>query len=126
MDPWTTRSLRCARAWLLAVLALLSFAVHAQDTSAPATTFKPEELEALVAPIALYPDSVLAQVLMASTYPLEIVQAARWVKANPKVKARFDAYGLAAVYGPRHISSGPGFVTKDNIGKVEKFAGQYR
>ncbi|WP_346778343.1 DUF3300 domain-containing protein [Paraburkholderia sp. Tr-20389] len=48
--------------------------------------FKPEEIEALVAPIALYPDSVLAQVLMASTYPLEIVHAARWVKAHPDVK----------------------------------------
>ncbi|WP_227746844.1 DUF3300 domain-containing protein [Paraburkholderia franconis] len=48
--------------------------------------FKPEEIEALVAPIALYPDSMLAQVLMASTYPLEIVHAARWVKANPNVK----------------------------------------
>jgi hypothetical protein len=48
--------------------------------------FKPEEIEALVASIALYPDSVLAQVLMASTYPLEIVHAARWVKANPNVK----------------------------------------
>ncbi len=48
--------------------------------------FKPEEIEALVAPIALYPDSLLSQVLMASTYPLEIVQAARWVKANPNVK----------------------------------------
>jgi simple sugar transport system substrate-binding protein len=30
------------------------------------------------------------------------------------------------VYGARHISSGPGFVTKGNIGKVEQFAGQYR
>jgi hypothetical protein len=48
--------------------------------------FKPEEIEALVAPIALYPDSLLSQVLMASTYPLEVVQAARWVKANPNVK----------------------------------------
>jgi hypothetical protein len=48
--------------------------------------FKPEEIDALVAPIALYPDSLLAQVLMASTYPLEIVHAARWVKANPNVK----------------------------------------
>ncbi|MEW9582539.1 DUF3300 domain-containing protein [Paraburkholderia sp. DGU8] len=54
-------------------------------SSGPAS-FKPEEIDALVAPIALYPDSVLAQVLMASTYPLEIVHAARWVKANPGVK----------------------------------------
>jgi simple sugar transport system substrate-binding protein len=48
------------------------------------------------------------------------------LKANPKAKARFDEYGLSPVYGARHISSGPGFVTKDNISKVEKFAGQYR
>src|SRR5262245_52835418 len=48
--------------------------------------FKPEEIEAMVAPIALYPDDLLSQVLMAATYPLEIVQAARWVKANPNVK----------------------------------------
>jgi hypothetical protein len=53
--------------------------------------FAPEELEALVAPIALYPDPVLSQVLMASTYPLEVVHAARWVKANPNVKG--DAAG---------------------------------
>ena len=37
----------------------------------------------MVAPIALYPDPLLAQVLMSSTYPLEIVEAARWRKANP-------------------------------------------
>lgn len=48
--------------------------------------FKPEELEQIVAPIALYPDALLAQVFMASTYPLEIVQAARWSKENPQVK----------------------------------------
>jgi Protein of unknown function (DUF3300) len=48
--------------------------------------FRPEELEALVAPVALYPDPLLVQVLMASTYPLEVVEAARWVKANPGLK----------------------------------------
>jgi hypothetical protein len=48
--------------------------------------FTPEELEQVVAPIALYPDDLLAQVLMASTYPLDVVQAARWVKANANVK----------------------------------------
>src|SRR5881394_2646956 len=56
-----------------------------------ATSFKPEELDQIVAPIALYPDSLLAQVFMASTYPLEIVQADRWVKANPKLKDSPDA-----------------------------------
>jgi hypothetical protein len=47
---------------------------------------KPEQLEALVAPIALYPDELLANVLAAATYPLEAVQADRWVKANTKLK----------------------------------------
>jgi hypothetical protein len=44
--------------------------------------FRQEELDQMLAPIALYPDSLLAQILMASTYPLEVVQADRWVKAN--------------------------------------------
>ena len=48
--------------------------------------FKPEELEQLLAPIALYPDSLLAQILMASTYPLEVVQADRWAKQNKDLK----------------------------------------
>jgi hypothetical protein len=46
----------------------------------------PEQLDSLVAPIALYPDPLLAQVLAASTYPLEIVQANRWLKENTKLK----------------------------------------
>jgi hypothetical protein len=49
-------------------------------------SFSQEELDQILAPIALYPDNLLAQVFMASTYPLEIVQAERWVKANPKLK----------------------------------------
>jgi hypothetical protein len=48
--------------------------------------FKKEELEAIVAPIALYPDALLAQIFMASTYPLEVVEAARWSKEHPDVK----------------------------------------
>ncbi|MBN9085298.1 MAG: DUF3300 domain-containing protein [Reyranella sp.] len=48
--------------------------------------FKPEELDQLLAPIALYPDSLLSQILMASGYPLEVVEAARWSKANPNLK----------------------------------------
>ncbi|MBN3762104.1 DUF3300 domain-containing protein [Burkholderia sp. Ac-20365] len=73
--------------WLFVALTLRAGVALAQDPQpAPAQPFKPEEIEALVAPVALYPDSVLSQVLMASTYPLEIVHAARWVKANPNVK----------------------------------------
>jgi hypothetical protein len=48
--------------------------------------FRPEEIDQMVAPIALYPDSLLAQVLAASTYPLEIVQAARFVQQNKELK----------------------------------------
>src|SRR5206468_9232249 len=48
--------------------------------------FKPEELEAIVAPIALYPDPLVAQVMMAATYPLEVIQAARLMKGNPNLK----------------------------------------
>ena len=72
--------------WLFAVVVSVP-AARAQDAAkAPAPQFKSEELEAIVAPIALYPDALLAQVLMASTYPLEIVEAARWSKANPGLK----------------------------------------
>lgn len=70
------------------------------------------------------PVAVLAIMKQQNTQDLAKVMAA--LQADPKVKARFEAYGLAGVYGARHISSGPGFVTKDNIGKVEQFAGQYR
>lgn len=47
---------------------------------------KPAQLEALVAPIALYPDALLANVLAASTYPLEVVQADRWLKERKQLK----------------------------------------
>ncbi len=57
----------------------------AEGTASKTPPFKKEELEAIVAPIALYPDALLAQIFMASTYPLEIVEAARWSKANPSI-----------------------------------------
>ncbi len=77
-------AVRNTLAWLLVLLLALPGTVMGQ-ASGSSQTFKPEELEQLVAPIALYPDSLVAQILMASTYPLEVVQAARWVKENPKV-----------------------------------------
>jgi hypothetical protein len=48
-----------------------------------ASRLSPPELDSLVAPLALYPDPLLSQVLVASTYPLEIVQAAQWLQQNP-------------------------------------------
>ncbi len=60
--------------------------VIAQSDSGAEELFKQEELDQLLAPIALYPDSLLAQIFMASTYPLEVVQAGRWVKENQDLK----------------------------------------
>lgn len=54
----------------------------------PEKVFKPEELEQMLAPIALYPDALLAQVLTAATYPLEVVAADRFVKENPGLKGK--------------------------------------
>ncbi len=54
--------------------------------SADSRPFKPEELDQIVAPIALYPDSLVAQIFRASTYPLDVVQAARFAKAHPNLK----------------------------------------
>ena len=50
------------------------------------SSFTAEQLEQIVAPIALHPDSLLAQILMASTYPLEIVEAYRWQQKNASLK----------------------------------------
>ena len=93
--------MRCLRSMVATALAFalaISQSVPAQtppsgptgasSTKAVATTksFSQQELDQLAAPIALYPDPLVAQVLMASTYPLEIVFAERWVKANPSLK----------------------------------------
>jgi hypothetical protein len=66
----------------------VGFPARAQEPAPPAPqqgapALAPEQLDSLVAPIALYPDPLLSQVLVASTYPLEVVQAARWLKQNP-------------------------------------------
>jgi len=68
----------------LAILAVsaVSPVAFPQDQSAPAPQYDAAQLDQLVAPIALYPDPLLGQVLMASTYPLEVVEAARWA-ADP-------------------------------------------
>ncbi len=66
-----------------------------QAALAPATPTTPSltqaELDQLLAPIALYPDQLLSQILMASTYPLEIVEAARWVKDPAHRRLKGDA-----------------------------------
>lgn len=71
-----------------------SSAPSAAASSADKPDFKQEELDQMLAPLALYPDSLLTQILMASTYPLEIVEADRWVKANPSLKGDAAAKAL--------------------------------
>jgi len=58
----------------------------------------PEQLQQLVAPIALYPDSLVAQILAASTFPEQVVEADRWVQAHPDLKG--DALGQAVDQQP--------------------------
>jgi Protein of unknown function (DUF3300) len=55
-------------------------------TQEPSRTFSKEQLDQMMAPIALYPDSLLSQILMASTYPADVADAAKWSKANPNQK----------------------------------------
>ena len=56
-------------------------------------SFTQQELDQMLAPIALYPDPLLSQMLMAATYPLEVVEAARWSNANPILTGRFGGSG---------------------------------
>ncbi len=69
------------RLFFIAALAVLGTAEsHAQGT------FNSEQLDALTAPIALYSDTLLAQVLIASTYPAEVAQAAQWAQQNSSLQ----------------------------------------
>jgi hypothetical protein len=86
---------------IMGILALAAIAPASLDaqTSAPPTQaaplYSPAQLDQLLAPVALYPDQLLGQILMASTYPLEVVEAARWVE-DPN-DARLKGDQLAAV-----------------------------
>jgi uncharacterized membrane protein YgcG len=55
---------------------------------AHSATLSPEQLQQLVAPIALYPDALLAQILAASAYPTQIVEAERFLQQNPNLKGK--------------------------------------
>ncbi|MEO8741069.1 MAG: DUF3300 domain-containing protein [Casimicrobiaceae bacterium] len=77
---------------LLALVALAPAGLYAQTApppdlqSAPAAQLPQDQLDALLAPIALYPDQLLSQILIASTYPLDVVEAARFVQQNPGLR----------------------------------------
>ncbi len=101
---WLLPPLACAV--LLAVAAGAAIAQEGQqaqqlDPAAAATTeeveakLQPEQLDSLVAPIALYPDPLLAQVLVASTYPLELIQLEQWMDKNPGLEGEALAAEVA-------------------------------
>jgi len=79
----TARALWLAQAWLVLLSAMTASVSLAQDSQ---KVFKNEQLDQMMAPLALYPDSLLSQILMASTYPGDVADAAAWSKANPKAK----------------------------------------
>jgi len=92
----------CAKYLLIQLFALAMIAAclytapendaNAQDTS----SFTQQELDQMLAPVALYPDALLSQILMAATYPLEVVEAERWSVANPGLSG---AQAVQAVEG---------------------------
>src|SRR5215469_2499338 len=101
----------CKRAFRSAVVVICSFLlvpsealwaadvtdVTVQDQPAQQAPAKlpPDQLDTLVAPIALYPDSLLSQTLMASTYPLEIIQLQQFLAKNTNLKDKALADAVA-------------------------------
>lgn len=103
MEPhWKPTPLRgrIARSAVLFLLPIFLAAQQApppelgqQPPPPPAQPLSAQQLDDLVAPVALYPDNILSQILAASTYPLEIVEAQQWLMQNQKLqgKALLDA-----------------------------------
>jgi len=92
-----TLSVVCAMLLFLFPAGAISFAQDApgagnapppESAPPPAASWSPNQLANLVAPIALYPDALLSQVLVASTYPLEIVEAGQWLQQNRNLQGQ--------------------------------------
>ena len=77
---------------LLAVM-MVPFGAFSQEATSSAKAFTEAELDQMLAPIALYPDSLLAQIMVAATFPDQVVEADTWLKANPNLKG--DALNAA-------------------------------
>jgi hypothetical protein len=74
----------CA-ALLLVPTGQLLLAQQPPELPPPNQALTPDQLDDLVAPVALYPDPLVSQILVASTYPLELVQALQWLQRNPGI-----------------------------------------
>lgn len=92
--PVKSRRWTSTLVWLFSILIL----VCANPAFAQTQAFKQEQLDQLLAPIALYPDPLLSQILMASTYPANISQAVQWSRDHPKSQG--DAAVKAVVDEP--------------------------
>src|SRR6476619_328933 len=73
----------------------LLFAAYPQAAGGEAVKIPAEQLDSLVAPIALYPDNLLSQTLVASTYPLELMQLDQWLQKHQKLKDKALADAVA-------------------------------
>jgi len=71
---------------LLLAISLLITSAFAQDSNSNIELISQAELEQILAPIALYPDTVLSHILIASTYPIEVIQAERWATSNSNLQ----------------------------------------
>ncbi len=81
-NPTKSKVGKCVAMLLAFMAALLVLVPHGSASAQDRPAFSQGHLEQTLAPIALYPDALLSQILMASTYPLEVVEAARWSRAH--------------------------------------------
>jgi len=76
-----------ALVWFAAVLAAITLvSAHGNAAAQSQPAYSQPELDRMLAPIALYPDPLLSQIFMAATYPIEVVEAARWSRAHPALQ----------------------------------------
>lgn len=91
-------AIRCSGILLAAAVLLAAVVPLRSIADAAPPELSDAEIESLLAPIALYPDTLLTQVLIAATYPLEVVAAARWVRDNPQIEGA-DAVAATESFG---------------------------
>ncbi|MFM7784794.1 MAG: DUF3300 domain-containing protein [Gammaproteobacteria bacterium] len=78
----------CVLSLALLLVGACSGAAETEAQAESVPLYTQAELDRMLAPIALYPDELLSQILMAATYPLEVVEAARWSRAHPELRGQ--------------------------------------
>ncbi len=91
--------------YFIGSLLLILASLFSPLTLAADRTFSQQELDQMLAPIALYPDPLLSQILMAATYPLEVVEAARWSNANPGIEGDAAVRSVANRHWDQSVKS---------------------